>query len=86
MMWLVLGVGLLLGVGLALVIHAQSRHSDISAAPAGNTPTMQACPECGNSIAVDWAFCPFCARALAQDETSHRQGERGLPVAGAGST
>lgn len=86
MMWLVLGAGLALGVGLALVIHSRSRHSEAPAAPANNTPAMQACPVCGNTIAADWDFCPFCARALTQDEASRRQGERSLPIVGARHT
>jgi hypothetical protein len=86
MMWLVLGAGLALGVGLALVIHARSRRSEAPAAPASNAPAMLACPVCGNSIAADWDFCPFCAQALTQDETGHRQASLALPAAGAGST
>ena len=76
MMWLVLAVGLVLGAGLALAFHARSRHAGAPAGPADGLPTMQACPACGSNIAVDWAFCPFCARAITQDE-------KGLPVAGA---
>lgn len=84
MMWLVLVV-VILGAGLILAARLRSRPTNAVTAVIDDDPAMRGCPKCGNRIAVDWAFCPFCARVLAGDDSAAQSGERNLPVAGIGS-
>lgn len=84
MIWLFLGV-LMLVAGLVLALRLRSRPAQTVTTPiTGGAPTMHDCPRCGNSIAVDWAFCPFCARALAGEEGASQNGERPVSAANAG--
>lgn len=80
----VLVVALILATGLALAFWQRVRQGDNPPLLFVDDPTMHDCPRCGNSIAVDWAFCPFCARALSTEDIAAPSGERNLPVAHAG--
>lgn len=81
-MVLVLGVTLILGVGLAAALRLRNGQSGDLTTPAGD-PAMRACPACGHVISVEWDFCPFCARALAYEESTSRHNDPSSPIAGA---
>lgn len=65
-------IALAFAIGVALGLRRLAGRDALPAMPAGAGPAMQCCPRCGSSIAADWAFCPFCARALTL--------ERGAPA------
>jgi hypothetical protein len=68
-------IALALAIGVALAMRRRTGTNALPPPPAGDGLTMHGCPRCGNGIAADWAFCPFCARALTH--------ERGAPGYGA---
>ena len=80
MIWLLVGA-LTLGIGLVLLQRWFARRADSVPPAVHHAPSMRDCPTCGNGISVDWAFCPFCARALAGEEIASQNNERSLPVA-----
>jgi hypothetical protein len=53
-----------LGIGIVLLRRWLAHRMEPESTAVRPAPSMRACPMCGNSIAVDWAFCPFCARAV----------------------
>ena len=88
-----LAIALLLAIGLALAFRQRTRPGSNrepfprdALPPVTSARTMHDCPRCGNSIAVDWAFCPFCARALSAGESASQNDERSLSLAGPGLT
>jgi hypothetical protein len=92
MIWL-LAVALLLAIGVALAFRQRARQGGNwqpsqrdALPPVADVRTMHDCPRCGHSIAVDWAFCPFCARALSAGESVSQNDERSLSLAGPGLT
>lgn len=57
-MWLIpVGFLLLLGLGLAWIVHAVGG--------SGNFNVMGfRCPSCGRTAQADWRNCPYCGSAL----------------------
>ena len=64
MIWL-LAAGFALTVAIYIYLTWRRRNNRVHTSTSGGRtlPPMQPCTVCGNSIAADWEFCPFCARA-----------------------
>ena len=64
MIWL-LAAGFALTVAIYIYLTWRRRNNQVHTSTLGDRTLspMQPCPVCGNSIAADWEFCPFCARA-----------------------
>ena len=64
MIWLLVA-GFALTVMIYIFLTWRHRTNRVPTSRSGDRtlPPMQPCPVCGNSIAADWEFCPFCARA-----------------------
>ena len=71
MIWL-LAAGFALTVAIYIYLTWRRRNNQVHTSTLGDRTLspMQPCPVCGNSIAADWEFCPFCARAKPRAQES----------------
>jgi len=80
---------LMLALVLAIMALILRWRFDQSQSPIPGIPTdraMRDCPWCGKRIAADWAFCPFCARALAPQDAAEPGADLSLPASSAGGS
>lgn len=72
LMMLLLATGFAVTVVITIYLTWRRRNHRVHTSTSGDRslPPMQPCTVCGNSIATDWEFCPFCARAKPRTQES----------------